>query len=177
MRLKISILLVLFLAFVSYKSNTKETTLGTKLVSNDEGLLVKRSSLLISDLEQSLKIYRDILGFSASPIMDTKSDSYSYPVFKIPKEAKMRLVNLDSDSQQRVLSLKEVKEITLPKLPVPHMSAVLIKVTNLQEVMLKIEDLGLEISEYNVVEGKRLRYKEQSFIDYDGHLIALYETF
>ncbi len=177
MKLKISILLVLFLAFVSYKSNIKETTLVHKVVSNNEGLLVKRSSLLISDLEQSLKIYRDILGFSASPIMDTKSDSYSYQVFKIPKEAKMRLVNLDSDSQQRVLSLKEVKGITLPKLSAPHMSAVLIKVTNLKEVMLKIEELGLKTSEFNVVEGKRLRYKEQAFVDYDGHLIALYETF
>ncbi len=169
--------MLLFLAFVSYKSHTKEVTLTSKAGSNNEGLLLKRSSLLISDLDQSLKVYRDILGFSASPIMDTESDSYSYEVFKIPKEAKMRLVNLDSDSQQRVLSLKEVKGIALPKPSVPYRSAILIKVADLEEVMLKIEALSLETSELKVVEGKRLKYKEQSFIDYDGHLVALYQPF
>ena len=45
---------------------------------------VKRPNLVVSDIERSLTIYRDILGLDASDISTSSATSYSYPVFKIP---------------------------------------------------------------------------------------------
>ena len=135
----------------------------------------KRITLVVSDIDKSLKIYRDVLGFKVHKIFDSESDSYSYPVFKIPKEAKIRFCTLDSSDQIRTIALTEVKGIELPKSQSPIMTASVIRVSNLTEVMLKIASLGLEYTEQKIDEGSDSLFKEQSFIDFDGHLIVLYE--
>jgi len=71
-------------------------------------LLYKRVTLVVVDIERSLTIYQDILGFTINYIKDSAADSYSYPVFKIPKEAKIRFGVLDSPSQERTTGLTEI---------------------------------------------------------------------
>jgi hypothetical protein len=41
---------------------------------------VKRPTLLVADLERSLTVYRDVLGFEAGAVVDASPDSFSYPV-------------------------------------------------------------------------------------------------
>ncbi|MEM8527046.1 MAG: VOC family protein [Bacteroidota bacterium] len=138
-------------------------------------LLYKRVTLVVADIERSLTVYRDILGFTVNYIKDSAADSYSYPVFKIPKEAKIRFGALDSPTQERTIGLTEVKGYELPKSSAPMMSASVIKVEDLEAVMKKIEALGLETTEPEMDSNEYADFKEQAFIDFDGHLVVLYE--
>lgn len=138
-------------------------------------LFYKRVTLVVADIERSLTIYRDILGFSINSIQDSADDSYSYPVFKIPKEARVRFATLDSPSQERTIGLTEVKGIDLPKADGPLMYASVIKVEDLPGKMAQLEALGLEITEPETDSNATFSFLEQAFIDFDGHLIVLYE--
>jgi len=142
-----------------------------------EGTHFKRTNLLITNLDRSLSIYRDILGFSVHKISDSREDSYSYPVFNIPKEAKLKFCTLDSPDQIRTIALTQITGIELPKPPsVPRLSASVIRVKDLPGVMKKIAALGLEITEPKIAVGSDGNtFMEQAFVDYDGHLIVLYE--
>lgn len=150
------------------------TTMQNK-TNADEGVLFKRATILVADIDRSLQIYRDILGFEVFQISESSEDSYSYPVFKIPKEAKIRFATLSSPTQVRTLALTEVTGIELPKPSAPLMTAGVIKVDDLPSVMDKIEALGLEITEPKVDEGTDFTFREQAFIDFDGHLMVLYQ--
>jgi len=136
----------------------------------------KRINLCVADLERSLAIYRDILGFTVDYIKDSKDDSYSYPVFAFPKEAKLRFATLNSDTQERTLALTEVTGIELPKMPVPRMVAAVINCPAFDEVLDKARAAGLE-----VIEPQHLpdldgnpKGRESAFVDPDGHLIVIY---
>ena len=138
-------------------------------------LLYKRVTLVVADIERSLQVYRDILGFQINSLTDSSDDSYSYPVFKIPKEAKIRFATLDSPSQERTLGLTEVKGCPLLAPQAPIMSASVIKVEKLSEVIEEIKALGLETTEPETDGNDQFTFLEQAFIDFDGHLIVLYE--
>ncbi len=145
----------------------------------DNSLLLKRMTLVVADIDRSLTVYRDILGFSLhAPVSESSSDSYSYPVFRIPAEAKIRFATLDSRTQERALGLTEVKGISLPTPSAPLMSAAVIRVPNLGETMQKIRALGLQTTEPKTVRSTdgKFSFVEQAFVDYDGHLIVLYQV-
>lgn len=135
----------------------------------------KRNTLVVADYKKSLKIYRDILGFSVNYINISAVDSYSYPVFNIPPEAVATFVALDSPTQERTFALTEIKGITLPKHTGPRLSVTVIKVDDLKNTITKLQALGLETLEIrkDTTDGKS--YYEQAFVDFDGHLILLYE--
>ena len=136
----------------------------------------KRANLCVADLDRSLAIYRDILGFTVDYQKDSKEDSYSYPVFKFPKEAKMRFATLNSPTQERTLALTEVKGIDLPPMPLPHMAATVINCPAFDEVMEKAEAAGLEIVTPQTLpdlDGNP-KGREGAFVDPDGHLIVIY---
>ncbi|MEM8524963.1 MAG: VOC family protein [Bacteroidota bacterium] len=169
----------LWLLFIAITLSNTISCKSTKEInakaSMEEGAYFKRMNILVSNMERSLKIYEDILGFSANMISVSGEDSYSYPVFKIPKEAKMRFVTLDSPSQERTLALTELTGIELLQPKPPYRSAAVIKSDDIEGTMKKIEDLGLETTEPKVAGGTAFRFKEQAFVDYDGNLIVLYQ--
>jgi len=159
-------------------ASVKNTSANLKsAVSSLEGTHFKRTNLVVADLEKSLTIYRDILGFTVHKMSESSEDSYSYPVFNIPKEAKLKFCTLDSPDQIRTIALTQVSGIELPKLPsIPRMSASVIRVKDLPATMKKIEALGLEITEPKIAVGSDGNtFLEQAFVDFDGHLIVLYE--
>lgn len=136
----------------------------------------KRTTLTVANLERSLSIYRDILGFTINYIQESEADSYSYPVFRFPKEAKLNFATLDSPSQERTLALTEVTGVPLPpKSEGIIMTASVIKVDDLKKVIGQIEALGLETTEPKIDSNDQFEFLEQAFIDYDGHLIVLYQ--
>ncbi|WP_350288892.1 VOC family protein [uncultured Croceitalea sp.] len=161
-------ILLLFIASVKAQSDSL-------IIAADKELLFKRTNLLISDATKSLEIYHDILGFSIFSRKKSSPDSYSYPVFKIPKEAEISFITLSSPSQERTLALTEVKGIALPKPGIPLMTAAVIKVGDLKNTMSKIAALGLETTEPRRAKNHEFYFIEQAFIDFDGHLIVLYE--
>lgn len=138
-------------------------------------LFYKRVTLVVSDLERSLKIYRDILGFTVNSLQPSSEDSYSYPVFRIPKEAKITFATLDGPEQNRTIGLTEVKGCELPKNEGIHLTASVIKVGNLAETIQKIQALALEVTAPETDSNDHFTFNEQAFVDFDGHLIVLYE--
>lgn len=146
--------------------------------ADDNALLFKRTTLVVADIERSLGIYRDILGFTLNvPVSESSAESYSYPVFRIPKEAKIRFVTLDTKTQERTLALTEVTGVPLPKPGQPLMSALVVRVPDIAATMQQIKALGLETTEPKTARSAdgKFAFIEQAFVDYDGHLIVLYQ--
>ncbi|TVQ44780.1 MAG: VOC family protein [Gammaproteobacteria bacterium] len=141
-------------------------------------LHLKRQTLLVADLERSLAIYRDILGFTVARITESSPESYSYPVFNVPAEATLRFATLDSDTEGRQFALTEVRGAALPR-PDPdaiRTSTPVIQVRDFDAVLAALRDTGLEIVEPTTARSADGRlFKEMAFIDPDGHLVVLYE--
>ncbi len=137
--------------------------------------ILKRTTLLVKDIERSLELYRDVLGFSVHYIQDSTPDSYSYPVFKIPKHCSIRFATLDGENQERVLGLTEVKGIELPTPSMPIMSSLVIKVQDINITISDLENLGIVCTDIKKDEGQGFWFYETSFQDLDGHLIVVYE--
>ena len=145
--------------------------------SNIEYPHVKRPNLVVADLSRSLSIYRDILDLTASEISTYSDQSYSYPVFNIPEGVPIRGVTLHEPGEQRVLALTELASLDLPTPSnAPHMSAVVIGVTELAAKFERLEALGLKVTEPKIASGADFEFVEQAFVDFDGHLIVLYEV-
>lgn len=142
-----------------------------------DGAHFKRFTLVVADLERSLEVYRDILGFDLDGISESSDESYSYPVFRIDPEAKIRFATLSAGSEQvRTMALTEVRGMKLPTPGRPLMSAAVIRVEDLDGTMARIAELGLETVESKIA-GRpgEFTFKEAAFVDFDGHLIVLYQ--
>lgn len=137
---------------------------------------MKRPNLVVSDMERSLRIYRDILGLTATDIRPGSKESFSYPVFNVPTSADFRFVSLHEPGEKRILNLTEVTGMDLPRPPSePYMSALVIGIEGLEAKFKQLADLGLNITPSKVAEGADFDFVEQAFIDPDGHLIVCYE--
>jgi catechol 2,3-dioxygenase-like lactoylglutathione lyase family enzyme len=137
---------------------------------------VKRPNLVVTDLDRSLRLYRDVLGFTVFGVGDSASDSYSYPVFGFPKQARLRMATLSTASELRVLALTELKGVPLPPAPRPHRHAVVIEVKGLESIVERVRGLGLTVvapKPSSTPEGQT--FVEQALEDFDGHLVVLYE--
>lgn len=138
---------------------------------------VKRPNLVVRDMERSLEIYRDILGLNASTVREGSAGSFSYPVFNVPPEASLRFASLHEPGEERVLNLTEVTGIDLPALPSgPHMSAIVIGISNLKPKFAKLESMGLKVTRTEIADGPDFSFIEQAFVDPDGHLIVCFEV-
>lgn len=140
------------------------------------GVALKRVNLLVRDLERSLAIYRNILGFRVFAITESGPQSYSYPVFRLPPQAKLRFCTLDSSTEVRAFALTEVTGVELPAPPAVHLSAPVIRIERFDEVRAKLETAGLAVVEprsSKTAEGQTFR--EMAFTDPDGHLVVLYQ--
>lgn len=137
---------------------------------------LKRINLIVSDLDQSLEIYRDVIGMEVFEIKNSEKGSYAYKVFNLPEEAVMRYASLNIGSKKRGFSLTEIKNTELPSLDGIKMTTSVIQVEGLREIYEKIIEMKLystAIDEDITPEG--ITFAEFSFTDYDGHLVVLYE--
>lgn len=140
------------------------------------GLHLKRPCLAIGDLARSLTLYRDILGFTLDYQSEASPNSYLYRVFRLPPEAQLVFASLSTEYEPRAISFVEVKGIELSPPPVPHRTAIVIRVPELAPVIKKIATRGLETVEPNTFNAPpNLLFTEQGFWDEDGHLIVLYD--
>ncbi|MEM8638159.1 MAG: VOC family protein [Cyanobacteria bacterium P01_G01_bin.54] len=141
------------------------------------GLHLKRPCLLVADLERSLQLYRDILGFRLDYRSEASAESYLYSVFKLPPAAKLTFAALSTEHELRALALTEVKAISLPPPSLPHSMLLVIQVNQIAPVIEQIEQLGLRaIAPNHFTTPPNLAFTEQGFCDFDGHMIMLYET-
>lgn len=150
------------------------------LAAGDEpytGAHFKRVTLVVADIDRALTIYRDVLGFTVDEVSESSASSYSYPVFKIDPAAKIRFATLSAGPEQvRTLALTEVKGMELPSPGRPFMTASVIRVDDLDATFERLEALGLETVPAKIAERPgEFRFVERAFVDFDGHLIVLYQ--
>jgi catechol 2,3-dioxygenase-like lactoylglutathione lyase family enzyme len=128
-------------------------------------------------MERALRVYRDVLGFTVHELKDSKSESYSYPVFGFPRHAKIRFATLDSPTQQRTMALTEVRGAELPRMPLPHMAAAVVNCPDFDAVLARAAAEGLKIVPEQGLPGPdgKPKGRESAFVDHDGHLIVIYK--
>lgn len=137
---------------------------------------LKRVNLLVRDMERSLALYRDILGFRVFQCSDSGAQSYSYPVFRLPPQARLRFCTLDSSTETRALALTQVTGVELPPTSALPLSASVIRVADFDAVQAKLRAAGLDVVDprrSKTAEGRDFR--ELAFTDPDGHLVVLYQ--
>jgi len=137
---------------------------------------IKRPNLVVGDLDRALRLYRDILGFKVFAVETSGPDSYSYPVFGFPRGARLRMATLSTDTEVRTLALTELQGASLPPAPAPHRAAVVIEVRGIDRIAARISAEGLKtVPPKTSKTPEGLAFVEQAFVDFDGHLIVLYE--
>ena len=141
------------------------------------GIRFQRGNIVVADMDRSLQVYRDILGLTVEFTKESEPTSYSYPVFEIPREAKLRFATLNAGPEQRrVLALTEITGIQLPKLPLPRPAALVFEVADMDSVLegLHARD-DVHVYEEEVLRTQDGRVgREVGMVDPDGHLIVLY---
>jgi len=141
------------------------------------GATFKRTNLLVSDLDRSLTVYQDILGFSLAGRAKAVDDSYIYELFQLSEKAVLHFALLSAGSQQqRTMALVEVTGVDIPRRQAPYTSAVVLGVTDLEGIVAKLRALGLEVAPANLGTGNEgSQFIEQAFVDFDGNVVLLYE--
>lgn len=134
----------------------------------------QRGNFLVSDLDRALSFYCDILGFELAFSKDSEPDSYSYDVFEIPKDRKLRFAVLSSPTQPRVMALTEVSgEHDAPALP--RRSAIVVEIPEIDEVLEKCTAAGLKVyEEDHLITQDGREGREVGIVDYDGNLVVIY---
>lgn len=136
----------------------------------------QRGNYVVSDIDRALALYRDVLGFDVAFVLPPNPDSYSYPVFDIPREAVMRFCVLSTATQERVMALTEVKGSELPRLPHPRRSAIVLEVGDPDAVVAGARALGLTVYPEEVLHTKDGRTgREIGIVDADDNLIVIYK--
>ncbi len=143
-----------------------------------EGPLVKRTALVVSDMERALTVYRDLLGFQLNSLTQSGPTSYSYEVFALPRDTPIRFATLNSGpDQQRSLALVESARIVPHAAQAPRPTALVINANGRFDAILA----GARAMGLAVIEPRALISQTQgagiegAFLDHDGHLIVLYE--
>lgn len=137
---------------------------------------LQRANVVVTDLERALAFYRDLLGFEVAFMKDSAPDSYSYTVFEIPREAKLRFCVLSTATQPRVLALTEVTATDMPPPPVPRLGAVVLEIEAVDAVLQALADAGHRVyPEKRLVTQDGRVGREIGCLDPDGNLVVLYK--
>jgi catechol 2,3-dioxygenase-like lactoylglutathione lyase family enzyme len=133
---------------------------------------------VVADLDESLKLYRDVLGFEVAFIKASEAQSYSYPAFNIPRAAVIRFATLNAGPQQpRVVGLIEVTGVQWqPPPPATRTSALVVEVAHVESVAKRLEELpGVSVLAAGPLVTQDGRHGQELAVwDADGHVIVLY---
>ncbi|WP_446830682.1 VOC family protein [Candidatus Foliamicus sp.] len=144
-------------------------------MSNEMPVRVQRTNLVVADLERSLRLYRDILGFRVDFILGERGETYAYTVFQIPSQARTKFAALSSRGQERSLALTEVSGIELPEATLPSSHALVLEVDDFDDAVERSRAEGLHIFPEETLHTHDGRVgREIGMLDHDGHLVVLY---
>lgn len=134
----------------------------------------QRANFLVTDMDRALGFYRDILGFEIAFQKDSAADSYSYDVFEIERDRRMRFAVLSTASQPRVMALTEVSG-ELERTQRPRRSAIVVDIPEIDEVVAASREAGLQVyDEDHLVTQDGREGREVGIEDPDGNLVVIY---
>ncbi len=142
------------------------------------GPTFKRMTIMVSDLPRAVRLWRDIMGFEVSVNPPSSPDSYSYPVFNIDRAASIQYAMVSAGPfQQRTLALAQIQGQPVVVNQSPRVAAAVINANGrLGEIIAAVSAEGLTvIPSHPLVSQTQGVGVEQAFLDWDGHLIVLYE--
>ncbi len=146
-------------------------------MSNEQRDAVRfqRANFVVRNLERSYRFYCDVLGMSLTFEKDSEPDSYSYPVFGIDPQHKMRFAILSTPSQPRVMALTEVQDEHLGQSSLPRRSAIVLDIADIDGVVAAAKKLGLTVYHEDALETHDGRLgREVGIVDEDGNLVVIY---
>lgn len=136
---------------------------------------LQRPTYVVSDLDRALTFYRDVLGFELAFVKESDAASYSYPVFEIPPEAKLRFAVLSTPDAPRCLALTEAAGIALEEAPLPRRAAIVLDIGDMDAMLDGARALGLHIyPEERLVTNDGREGREIGIVDFDGNLVVAY---
>jgi len=134
----------------------------------------QRANFVVSDIEQSLRFYRDILGFDVVFIKESATDSYSYEVFEIEKTERLRFAVLATPEQANVMALTEIPN-SRPLEMKPRRSAIILETPEFDRIVDEAMSLGLKVyGEDKLITKDGRQGREIGIVDRDGNLIVIY---
>lgn len=142
------------------------------------GPAFKRMTIMVSNLDRTTRLWRDIMGFQVAISAQSASTSYSYPVFNIAKNATIRYATVSAGpAHQRIFAFAEIKGQPVVVSQSPRVAAAVINANGrLADIIKLVTAEGLEVVPVTVLNSATQGIGiEQAFIDWDGHLIVLYE--
>ncbi len=145
------------------------------MTDNTGGVRFQRGNFVVSDLERSLVLYRDVLGMKLDFVKDSPDDSYSYPVFEIDRQATMRFAVLSTETQVRTMALTEIRGMDLPPVPHPRRSAIVLEIQDVDGVLRRARDAGFHVyEEERLVTHDGRVGREVGIVDDDDNLVVIY---
>jgi catechol 2,3-dioxygenase-like lactoylglutathione lyase family enzyme/uncharacterized protein (DUF1330 family) len=140
--------------------------------ANDPAPNMRRTTLVVANLDRALALYRDVFAFEANAPRHLASGASARMIFNIPGDEPVRFVSLDAgDAQREMLGLIEVPSYR-PQRDGVRSAAVVIKVPVLLETILRrVTAAGATLMRPTMAGPN----KEQALLDADGNLIVLYE--
>jgi catechol 2,3-dioxygenase-like lactoylglutathione lyase family enzyme len=138
--------------------------------------VVNRTNFLVADLDRSLQLYRDILGFKVNAMMPVRPESYMYDIFRVDRAAKLRLAFLaGGDGRFGSIGLTEVKGAARPAAAGAYPSVLILEIKGgIEALHGKVRAAGLEATHiYELTNPVR-----QEFIltDADGNRVLLMQV-
>ena len=134
----------------------------------------RRWSAVVADLDETIYLYTEVLGFQLGSVAVDPKTSYVYDVFNIDRSQTTRHATFDAGNAKRVMSVVEVTGIKADRLPKQPRSGVALINANgsFDKIIAKLRASG-----YKTLEPHRLGRNgiEVGFVDKDGHMYALYE--
>lgn len=134
----------------------------------------QRANFVVSDLDRALGFYRDILGMRVEFTKESDASSYSYPVFEIPRDRRLRFAVLSLENQPRVMALTEVSG-RLEPVPRPRRGAIVVEHPEIDGVTAAAREAGLTVyEEEHLVTQDGREGREVGVVDFDDNLVLLY---
>ena len=144
-------------------------------MNNSQALQLKRSVIMVSDLEKALSIYRDFLGFTENYRQMSETDTFSHLLFGIPSDTCTDFITLDLGEQQRVLALVAVNDPSL--LSESARAGLVVQVASVEIAIAEAQGRGLRClpikHELNPENGPPR--SESAFYDYDANPIVIFD--
>ncbi len=136
----------------------------------------QRANFVVKSIQQSLRLYRDVLGFEVAFTQGHNPASYSFPVFEIPAQAQLGFCVLSTATQERVMALTEIADVQLAPVPHPRRSAIVLETADPERIMAEARALGLHVYEEGKLVTKDGREgREIGIVDFDDNLIVIYK--
>ena len=145
--------------------------------ADDTSIILKRVPIIVSNMENSLKLYRDILKLTIESDKPMKPDAHDEKVFNVPAGGMTRSVKFNLTPEQiRAVGLFEVKGYKGKDPKGVHDHGIVFRSTRIDDIHAAVKAGGYRIIDFvDLTTAGGEKGRELSLLDPDGHLVLVYQ--